>query len=116
MYRRSWISLMVCAACMGDATNDESASTTADASTSSGSSEGSSETDSEVGTDTDTDTGSDTDEGDLTCPLGEQAGVATLVLAPELFSDGADPSASPACAFINPERGFHEFVDLRALE
>jgi hypothetical protein len=33
-----------------------------------------------------------------------------------LFSDGADPSASPACAIVNPERGFHEFVDLRALD
>jgi hypothetical protein len=118
MHRFTWIPLMMCLACMRDPSSSESESaTTADVtSTSAGESEGqSSETDSEAGTDTDTETGTDTDGDELACPLGEQLGVAMLVLTPELFSDGADPSASPACAFVNPERGFHEFVDLRAL-
>jgi hypothetical protein len=65
-----------------------------------------------TGTETETDTGST----ELACPLEDGAGVDSLVLSPELFADGADPSASEACAIVNPERGFHRFVDLRDLD
>jgi hypothetical protein len=131
---RSWIPLMLmCVGCRIEPTGNESAeegtntqSSDSD-SDSAGSSEGeTSETDGESGTDTGTDTGSetgtdsetdtDTDTDELSCPLGEQAGVAVLALAPELFDDGADPSRTPSCAIVNPERGFHDFVDLRSLD
>jgi hypothetical protein len=121
---RSWIPLMsmlLCATCKTDPTGSESATTTMSDSDTAGSSEGDpsetdSETDSEMGTETDTETGTDTDSDELTCPLGEQSGIAALALMPELFEDGADPSATPACAIVNPERGFHDFVDLRSLD
>jgi hypothetical protein len=126
--RRSSIllmSMLLCASCKTEPTATESATTTMSTSDSdsTGSSEGDasetgepSETDSETGEDTETESGTDTDSAELTCPLGEQAGVAVLELAPELFGDGADPSTAPACAIVNPERGFHEFVDLRSLD
>ncbi len=65
-----------------------------------------------------TDTGDDTTGGTpgLACPLAEQAGVEALALAPALFADDADPSASPSCAINNPERGFHDYSDLRSLD
>ncbi|MCY1014133.1 DUF4874 domain-containing protein [Nannocystis pusilla] len=61
---------------------------------------------------TDTDTGSP----GLACPLGEGSGVQQFALAPALFSAGDDPSDSPACAIVNPERGFHGFTNLRTLD
>jgi hypothetical protein len=37
-------------------------------------------------------------------------------LQPELFSEGADPSADPECTeVLNPERGFFQFRDMRSL-
>lgn len=113
--------MLLCANCKSEPTGTESESATTtmsdSASDSDGSSEGDpSETDSEMGTDTESESGTDTDPVELTCPLSEQSGVAVLALAPELFADGADPSAAPACAIVNPERGFHEFVDLRSLD
>jgi len=39
-----------------------------------------------------------------------------LALTPELFAEDADPSASPSCAILNPERGFHDYSDLRSLD
>jgi hypothetical protein len=72
-------------------------------------------TDSSEATDADP-SDSDTGEPSLACPLAEGPGVASLVLDPELFADGDDPSASPSCAIVNPERGFHRFVDLRSLD
>lgn len=50
------------------------------------------------------------------CPLADGPGVAQLSLTPALFGAGADPSTSPSCAIVNPERGLHGFVDLRALD
>ncbi len=61
-------------------------------------------------------TGTDTGEPGLGCPLADEPGVELLALAPELFGDGADPSNSPTCALLNPERGFHQYVDLRSLD
>lgn len=58
----------------------------------------------------------DTGAAGLQCPLAGGAGVATLMLEPALFADGADPSGSEACDVVNPERGFYQFVDLRALD
>lgn len=115
------MSVLLCASCKTDpAVSESESATTTDAESESdsvGSTEGDpSETDSETGSDTESETGTDTDAAELTCPLGEQSGVAVLALAPELFDDGADPSASPACAIVNPERGFHDFVDLRSLD
>lgn len=103
------------AACKGAPTNDESASTSTD---STSTSNGSESTDTDGGThpETGTDTETDTGEPELACPLDERDGVASLPLAPTLFADGEDPSGSPACAIVNPERGFHEFVDLRTLD
>lgn len=85
-----------------------------------------SETEAETETETETDTQTtadmmassetDTDSDPLMCPIADGPGVASLVLTPELFADGADPSASEACAIVNPERGFHQFVDLRSLD
>ncbi|HVI02166.1 MAG TPA: DUF4832 domain-containing protein, partial [Enhygromyxa sp.] len=43
-------------------------------------------------------------------------GIESLALSPELYADGVDPSGSEACAIVNPERGFHRFVDLRSLD
>lgn len=65
-------------------------------------------------------TGPGTDGGDtgdgLACPLVDGANIAVLKLTPALFADGADPSGSEDCALINPERGFHQFTDLRTLD
>lgn len=61
------------------------------------------------------DTG-DTDAPALACPLVDGPGVMQLAPAPALFADGADPSGAPECAFLNPERGFHQFTDLRSLD
>lgn len=69
-------------------------------------------TSSGVGSSGNTDTGA---EG-LQCPLAGGAGVSVLTLAPALFADGADPSGTEACAIVNPERGFYQFVDLRDLD
>jgi len=52
----------------------------------------------------------------LQCPLAGGAGVSVLTLEPALFADGADPSGTAACAIVNPERGFYQFVDLRDLD
>lgn len=49
-------------------------------------------------------------------PLALEAGVAEVDLGPALFGDGDDPSSAPSCAILNPERGFHEFVDLRTVD
>jgi hypothetical protein len=65
---------------------------------------------------TDTDSDSDTGPSDPACPLADDPDVESLALTPELFADGADPSASESCAIVNPERGFHQFTDLRSLE
>jgi hypothetical protein len=117
MRRRSWITLMLlCSACKGNPINGESESSETSTSESGSSESESSETDSDISTDTDSETGTDTDGSELACPLGEQAGVVMLAPTPELFADGADPSASPSCALVNPERGFHDFVDLRSLD
>jgi hypothetical protein len=113
------MSTLLCATCKTEPSGDDDVSNTVSGSDVTEGSEGEpSETEagSESGTDTDTETGSDTESDELTCPLVQQAGVATLALAPELFEDGADPSATPACAIVNPERGFHAFVDLRSLD
>ncbi|WP_170136216.1 DUF4832 domain-containing protein [Nannocystis exedens] len=59
---------------------------------------------------------SDTGAPGLACPLGDGPGVQQLALAPALFSAGDDPSDSPACAIVNPERGFHGFTNLRNLD
>ena len=41
---------------------------------------------------------------------------AARILSPKLFSQGANPSGDPECTgVLNPERGFFEFRDLRAL-
>lgn len=61
---------------------------------------------------TDTDTGAP----GLACPLGDEPGVQQLALAPALFGAGDDPSDAPACAIVNPERGFHGFTNLRDLD
>lgn len=58
----------------------------------------------------------DTGGPGLACPLVDGPGVAQLALSPVLLGDGADADASPSCADLNPERGFHEFVDLRDLD
>jgi hypothetical protein len=117
--------MMMCVACNAERRGSESQGTsdTASASSTSDSGDGDpSETDSETETDTESEgeteseSESDTDTSELTCPLGERSGVAVLALAPELFDDGADPSNGPACAIVNPERGFHAFVDLRSLD
>jgi hypothetical protein len=48
-------------------------------------------------------------------PVGPQPTTA-VVLQPELFGAGADPSADPECtAVLNPERGFFQFRDMRSL-
>lgn len=127
MYRSrvALLTISMCAACRTEPSGSESQSesTTSTSSDSSGSEGDPSETESSgtqgetgTGTETGTDTETDTDADELTCPLGEQPGVAALALAPELFDDGDDPSATPACAIVNPERGFHDFVDLRELD
>src|SRR6185436_14280103 len=44
-------------------------------------------------------------------------GTLTKVLAPKLFSRGADPSGDPECTgVLNPERGLYAFRDLRNLD
>ena len=58
----------------------------------------------------------DGDGDGLSCPLGDQPGVALLSPTLSLFADGDDPSGSPSCAVVNPERGFHGYVDLRTLD
>jgi hypothetical protein len=58
----------------------------------------------------------DTGGSGLTCPLAGGAGVQVLSLTPELFADGVDPSGSESCAWVNPERGFYQFVDMRTLD
>lgn len=63
-----------------------------------------------------TGTSTDTGQPGLACPLEAGASVSQLALAPALFSAGADPSGSEVCAIVNPERGFHGYVDLRELE
>lgn len=70
----------------------------------------------DTGTESETDTDTDTGPPELACPLEDGPGVESLALSPELFADGADPSDSDACAIVNPERGFHHFVDLRSLD
>ncbi len=63
---------------------------------------------------TDTDA-TDTGPSGLACPLDDVPGTMQLALTPALYADGDDPSNDPACSYLNPERGFHEFVDLRDL-
>lgn len=58
----------------------------------------------------------DTGSPGLACPLDDPTMVEELHLHPTLFADGADPSQDPACALVNPERGFYQFVDLRSLD
>lgn len=112
-------------ACGTTPPSNDGASTSSDTDTSTSSSESTSDgdtesetdsaTDTETDSDTDSETDSDTDPDGLACPLDEDA-AASLAFAPALFADGADPSRSPECEIINPERGFHEFVDLRTLD
>ena len=76
-------------------------------------------TDPSAGSMDSSDTGVDPTTGGLpglACPLAEQAGALQLALAPALFGAGADPSASPSCAILNPDRGFHDYSDLRSLD
>ncbi|MDC0672064.1 DUF4832 domain-containing protein [Nannocystis radixulma] len=64
-------------------------------------------------------TGPDTDTGSeaLACPIDANTpSIASISLTPALFGAGDDPSSSPACAIVNPERGFHGYVDLRDLD
>ncbi len=76
-----------------------------------------------TGTTSDPTTAVDTSTSDTTtggpglaCPLDPQAGVQQLALAPLLFGEGTDASGAPSCTYLNPERGFHRFVDLRELD
>jgi hypothetical protein len=100
----------------GEQGTDDGGGSSEDASTGTGSTTDTPESSEDPETDTDTDTGTDTGSSELVCPLDDGDGVEALVLSPELFADGADPSASEACAIVNPERGFHRFVDLRELD
>ena len=61
-------------------------------------------------------TDTDTAPTGLACPLDDVPGTLQLALTPALFADGDDPSSDPACSYLNPERGFHEFVSLRSLD
>jgi len=64
-------------------------------------------------------TGTSTDTGGdgLACPIAEgDPSIHSLPLAPALFSAGDDPSDSPSCALLNPERGFHGYANLRNLD
>lgn len=61
-------------------------------------------------------TSGDTDSSGLACPIADEPGVMQLALAPTLFGEAADPSGEAVCAILNPERGFHQFVDLRGLD
>jgi hypothetical protein len=74
------------------------------------------DTEAEAEAETETDDETDTESDELVCPIADGPGVESLALSPELFADGADPSASDACAIVNPERGFHHFEDLRSLD
>lgn len=87
------------------------APTTSTGSTSSTASSDTTDTDVDPTGDTDSDTGTP----GLVCPLVDGPGVSQLALAPALFGAGMDPSDTPSCAIVNPERGFHRFVDLRGL-
>lgn len=64
---------------------------------------------------TTTEPSTDTDAPGLACPLDGQPGTLSLTLTPELFSSGGDPSNTPSCKLLNPERGFHGYTDLRDL-
>ncbi len=103
----------------GASTSTDDSTSTSTSSTESADEESDGDTESETGSGTDTETGpdtdSDTDSDNLACPL-DRDDAESLVFAPALFADGADPSGSPECAIVNPERGFHEFVDLRTLD
>jgi hypothetical protein len=65
---------------------------------------------------TETTQGEDTDGPAAACSRLESGWAEALTLTPALFRDGADPSHEPVCAIVNPERGFHDFVDLRGLD
>ncbi|MFV8754072.1 DUF4832 domain-containing protein [Nannocystaceae bacterium ST9] len=118
----SVVGLLVLGACRGGESNDdelgsESSQGDADSSDADSSSEAdSSDSSTDAGSDSGSDSGTDTGSEGLACPLADRADVASLTLAPSLFAEGADPSASPECAIVNPERGFHHFVDLRSLD
>jgi hypothetical protein len=109
------VSALVLLACKpGGQTDDEIGGSEDESSTGSTDSTGSS--DSTDATDADPTDESDTGTPGLACPLADDPGVESLALDGELFADGADPSASAVCAIVNPERGFHRFVDLRSLD
>lgn len=107
-------------ACQGGKTDDEvgegSDTSESTSATSESSTESSTATSTSATSESTTATSSETGNEALACPLADQPGVDQLALAPELFSQGDDPSNSPSCAFVNPERGFHQFVDLRSLD
>lgn len=127
----TWSGLLIWAGCSGGAGSTESSSSnTSSGSATSTASSGEDTTASTVtptseasaGTTIDATGGPDTTgssetgaEG-LQCPLAGGAGVEVLALSPALYADGADPSGSEACGWVNPERGFYQFVDLRALD
>jgi hypothetical protein len=99
--------------------DDEQGSSSTDASsTDASSTDVSTETAStDVSTETSSsDSSSETGEPGPSCPLAPGPGVEALVLDPQLFDFGDDPSNAPSCAITNPERGLHRFVGLRSLD
>ncbi len=61
-------------------------------------------------------TGGDTSSQDPQCPLLGTNDGELRTFTPDLFLDGGDPSGTDACAMVNPERGFHGYVNLLTLD